>query len=338
MSNAEFLKAVSEGDVKLVQQLLEQGADINARDYRYESNALIIAIQGYQFAKISQRPFRHYLETAELLIDFGIDVNAQNKKGDTALILASRFGFREIVEMLVEAGADLDAQEYKYGTTALMASLYRDFGIAKYLILSGANIHIKDKKGTSAIIDASGTKQKEIVSLLLERGANPNDADYSGWRPLIDASGDAEIMKLLLANGADPNFNVEDGRTPLTRECDEGYFNTSKILLEGGADANMPNSGNGMTPLMYAANATEEALQLCELLIQYGADIDAQDDNGMTPLMYSARSRQIGVMKLLIEQGADVTITDEKGKTALDHVRSKKTRKEMEKMFQEVNF
>jgi ankyrin repeat protein len=61
-----------------------------------------------------------HLEVAKLLLEYGADVNTQNRNGWTALMLATRDGRPEIVTMLLEHGADMNIQ-YKDGRTAFVS-------------------------------------------------------------------------------------------------------------------------------------------------------------------------------------------------------------------------
>ena len=66
---------------------------------------------------------------------------------------------------------------------------------------------------------------------------------------------------------------------------------------------------------------------IVKLLIEAGAEIDAQDSEGKTALMIFPNEISIDPMnktKVLLEAGADVDIEDNKGKTALDHAADKK--------------
>jgi len=61
-------------------------------------------------------------ETTEFLVDFGADVNKQNKNGDTALILASNNNHNKIASFLIQcAGADPEIENY-YGEKAIISS------------------------------------------------------------------------------------------------------------------------------------------------------------------------------------------------------------------------
>jgi ankyrin repeat protein len=58
----------------------------------------------------------------ELLTSPGIDVNATDERGDTALIEAARFGHDQVARALLAAGANLKARD-KDGKTPLMLAV-----------------------------------------------------------------------------------------------------------------------------------------------------------------------------------------------------------------------
>jgi len=112
-----------------------------------------------------------YTEIVKLLLEAGADVNVKNKDGETALMKASYNGYTEIVKMLIDAGADVNIKD-RYGTTALMlASLYGYTEIVELLIKAGANVNIKNSYGGTALRWASANGSTKIVELLKEAGA-----------------------------------------------------------------------------------------------------------------------------------------------------------------------
>jgi ankyrin repeat protein len=102
-----FLRAAQSSDVVLLKLLLEHGADpkLNTDD---NTTPLMVAsgigwVEGvtYEWSKDANA------ETVKMLLDLGLDVNAQNSEGRTALMGAAHKGRNEIVQMLVDRGADL---------------------------------------------------------------------------------------------------------------------------------------------------------------------------------------------------------------------------------------
>jgi ankyrin repeat protein len=98
-------KYISTGDTALVKSMLDEGADVNAKD---DGLTLLIkaATEGY-------------LKTAKLLVDKKADIDARSNEGNTALMTASMAGYTKIVELLVNAGANIKAKN-NIGWTAEM--------------------------------------------------------------------------------------------------------------------------------------------------------------------------------------------------------------------------
>lgn len=71
----------------------------------------------------------------------------------------------------------------------------------------------------------------------------------------------------------------------------------------------------GCTPLHRAASTGKS--ELCELLIEEGADIDAVDRAGQTPIMSAVICYNKEIALLLIRHGADVDVEDKEGYTVL---------------------
>jgi ankyrin repeat protein len=79
-----------------------------------------------------------YSEFAKLLIEEGADINAQNNKGVTALMIASFRGKTKVAKLLIEEVADLNVQD-TWGYTALKWALIEGYTeIAELLREAGA--------------------------------------------------------------------------------------------------------------------------------------------------------------------------------------------------------
>ncbi|MGI9296975.1 MAG: ankyrin repeat domain-containing protein [Gammaproteobacteria bacterium] len=105
------------------------------------------------------------------------------------------------------------------------------------------------------------------------------------------------------------------------QECDlcvaAATGDTAKIteLIAAGAEVNITTYYGGM-PLMYAARHGRAAA--VDLLIENGADKDAQDDRGLTPVMIAVLAHQAEVVSiLLVQHGADGNIPMNNGWTPL---------------------
>jgi len=78
------------------------------------------------------------LDVVKLLIEVGVDINAKDIYGDTALIYASAYNHKEIVEILIEVGADISIKNNIFFTALKYASKKGHKDIVKLLIKAGA--------------------------------------------------------------------------------------------------------------------------------------------------------------------------------------------------------
>lgn len=102
----------------------------------------------------------------------GIDINATNMWGDTALIEACQWGSLKIVKLLLEAGYDVNFQSkakklhplFKGYTPLMHAAENGYLEIVEILLANGANVNIKNKAGLKAVDCAiHGIRQNYIV-------------------------------------------------------------------------------------------------------------------------------------------------------------------------------
>ncbi len=186
----------------------------------------------------------------------------------------------------------------------------------------------------------------ESVSALMKSGANVNLFWHGGTSPLIAATefGHPDIVRYLLAHGAQPNEGARPtGVSALFAALNHRDFAILTLLIEGGADVNLPNNGGG-TLLMIAALSNDQSLvnflkdhgarfgsgdeelfysaatgevQGIERLIAAGAKVNRPFERGVTPLMAAALNGQTSAVKALIAHGAHINAFDEVHDTAL---------------------
>lgn len=53
-------------------------------------------------------------------------------------------------------------------------------------------------------------------------------------------------------------------------------------------------------------------------MVEFGSDVN-EKSNGMTPLMIASRYNRVEIVELLLKNGANINLKDSKGKTALQH-------------------
>ena len=104
---------------------------------------------------------------------------------------------------------------------------------------------------------------------------------------------------------------------PIHTAAKNGDLAGVQAELDKGVDVNA--SGNGQSPLHLAAIMGH--VEVTELLIASGADLEGTDKYGNTPLHYAAHHGRKETAKLLITKGADVNVKRDNGKTPLDNAK-----------------
>jgi ankyrin repeat protein len=228
---------------------------------------------------------------------------------------------------------------------------------ARILLKAGADPNLATAEwGQTALIIASTMGQTDVVEALVEKGADPNIRDKNGFAALHAAVRDSQYgedaaqraaavatVKVLLKRGADPNIRIHqegkqtvqapnevsfEGATPVALAAEVNNLDAIKLLVEAGADPNIPTA-NGMTPLIFSAGGgTDEqrprplderalAVQTARYLVEHGADVNAAGDFRWTALHMAAYQGLNDVIEYLISKGAKTEVFDELGQTPL---------------------
>jgi ankyrin repeat protein len=376
-ANAEgqtaLMVAARTGDVDLARVLVRHGADVDARESWRGQTALMWAVA------------QNLPEMADFLIASGADVNVRTLANDwdrqvtnepraqyrptgglSTLQYAVRGGCMACVRAILERGADINAPNPD-GVTPLMVAIdnYR-FDIAAQLIDEGANIDVWDWWGRTALYVAIDVNTYLGGSGF---GSAPPPMEIDDTLNALD------IARRLLEAGADPNVQlvlhrpdragagrfVDDplrtGATPLLRAAMDGDVAAIGLLLEHGADVDLPNV-MGVTPFMAAAGMAvssrdmrggyrtldherlePRAIAAMEALHEAGADVNARvtdtqswtariarlntmtDRDGQTAIYATAGWGWTDAVSWLIDHGAALDIVDALGKSPLDAAR-----------------
>ncbi|XP_071447160.1 transient receptor potential cation channel subfamily A member 1-like [Hetaerina americana] len=298
--NVPLHSAVHGGDIKAVELCLKNGAIISTAQQDLSTPIHLACAQGAK--KVVELMFTmqpsekrtclaacdiqkmtpvhcaamfDHVETVEYLTKEGADVNAEDKDGRSALLLAASRAAWRTVHSLISLGADVSLQDNNQRNALHL------------VVLNGGRLeefadHLKK------------SKSEECLRLLL------NEKDNTGCTPLHYASRGGQIrsLKNLIHLGACVNLKNNNNESALHFAARYGRYNIACQLLDSDKGTFIINEcdGEGLTPLHIASQ--EGHIRVVQLLLNRGALLH-RDHNGRNPLHLAAMSGYTKTVELL---------------------------------------
>ncbi|KAJ6127880.1 hypothetical protein N7471_009097 [Penicillium samsonianum] len=350
--------AAQNGQMATLQKALDAGAPLAKKQVKgkLKTPGPIIS----QFGRKYYRSFRKFpphpislaasaghINIVRYMIDRGVIVNMSDPDGFTLLALAAIHGYASLAKYLLEVGA-------RQGIRSVLG--HRPMG----------DKTDKDNLMTEALFAAVLGGWVPVVKVLFTYGVNMN-FHFDGRTPLCIAAtnGMGDLVSLLLAYGASPDLPVGKRRSdiPLTAAVIEGHedivrmlvnrtasvhrtralafavsrgsVRLAEILLQRGAPpefcpSEIPKSWDEDEDWVqpFLAAAKRDSLELVELLLDYGADVNVQcfehfdygiEESYDRALLWAVHESQEAIVNLLLERGADPETSDETGQPVLTH-------------------
>lgn len=316
-----------------------------------------------------------YLEIVEILLNI-TDLSQEDENQANVLHYACSLGSFEVVHMVLDKIVlDLNKQD-RFGETAVHKAIKRKkFDLVEFLIKYGADLKINDEKGLcgyhyivihddseifldkynipdelfpNILIQAAEFNRTKTLRIFLDKFwklfhyDNAISRSYIGV--LLDKasfSGSLDCVKhLLSSNSLDGNL-IETALLEALQgnsyECFRYIYehipknidlNISKLLptaIESGSEdacklilEQQGTDPNGPDPETYLMVASANGnLEIIKLLVKYGADINRVHENLGSALIIAVVSNHVDIVRYLLEHGADLTLADENGYTPL---------------------
>jgi ankyrin repeat protein len=351
-----LMTAARTGSPEAIKLLLDRGANANAVDPEFAQTALMLAVRENHPAAVKALIEREAALNVRTRVgptpafrppckgtgcgSEGVGINrggipdrgqrAAINGGMTALLYAARDGRLEEARLLVGAKSQIQLADPNEITPLLMAILNGHLDVATFLLDQGADINAADFWGRTPLWAAVDLRNMDLdhgvdkgvdrapafdfIKLLLDHGAtvNARTKEYHPGRRWLYSLGDVSWVDMT-------------GQTPFLRAALSGDTKVMRLLLERGADPNIPTLA-GTTALMAAAGvnwtvaqtytvskeALMEAIKIC---LEHGADVNATNSMGLTAVMGAANRGSDDLIKFLVEKGARLDVKDATGRT-----------------------
>lgn len=290
-------------------------------------------------------------ESVETLLTHpDIDINLQDERGSTALVLAAEDGYRRVVEILLDKDANTEVMQVGSLGTALNRAIdYNRVAVVELLLARGANVHHTDVFKRGMLHSAAVNGQHEVLEILLkfDETLDVNMQDVNGKTTLHDAARNGSVLtvRILLEYGGDPTIKDNYGRTPIYVAREMNHTTLVDMLREArraraekreaqdvpgplpqrtatGSTIQSPRRTDTEmsvnTPLAIWSLASSESIDELKtrLITASEEEINAQDpDIGDSALHYSATRNNTDIARLLIEHGANMNLPNNYGRT-----------------------
>lgn len=182
------------------------------------------------------------VETIEKLLSKGVKIDARDRTGATALLIAAHGNKIAAAEALIDAGADVNAKDKISDSPYLYAGARGHLEILKMTLSRGADLKSTNRYGGTALIPASERGHVDTVRTLIEAGVDVDHINNLGWTALLEAIilGDGgerhqQIIGLLVEAEANVNLADGEGVTPLQHARRRGYREIERLLVAAGA-------------------------------------------------------------------------------------------------------
>ena len=329
-ANSAITEAAMAGDTAAVKRLLKEGADANTASPDGMTPLHWAAMKGVP-------------DLAQALLVSGANIEAKTRLGAfTPLHLASQAGHAMVIAHLIASGAKVDATTATGATALMHAASSGNAQAVTMLIENGAKTDATESaNGQTALMFAAALNRAEATQALLTRAANPSATSKVVNLAALTASDDsstqspppgvpapaarpaqAEVPGLTRAFNYNELIGQVGGLSALHFAARQGAADVVKVLVEGGAKANLPSAGDGTSPVLIAV--INGHFDIARYLLEHGADASAANAAGVTPL-YAAVNLQwapksfypqpraylqqhtgyLELMTMLLDKGAD---------------------------------
>ncbi|NMG02069.1 ankyrin repeat domain-containing protein [Azoarcus taiwanensis] len=171
------------GDTRQLVSLLNRGIDPNTIDEQGNSLLLLAAREGH-------------LRTVQAILQYRPNVLHRNLAGDSALMLATLGGHRDVVDELLDAGAELNHDGW---TPLIYAAFQGHLDLVEKFIERGADVHALAPNESNALMFAARNGHIQVVRRLLQTDIDlyhQNDRGFTAETWAL-SSGNTDIARLI---------------------------------------------------------------------------------------------------------------------------------------------
>lgn len=256
------------------------------------------------------------------LLAAGVDIEATDLNNRTALHHAASYGVSRQVAMLLSHGASPSQQDFRGATPMHYAALRAYTSCLRSLYQANKLTDVKNANGHTAFMWAA--MHGVDLSLITMLEANPvlsrQERDSAGRTALhLAAANDHfETVKVLVRSGFDAEEKNSKGQTALLVAASCGCVNAVHSLLDCGADIfSLDKDGNSALHLASRSDSSHEILLELLTWLQDHSVLNLRNSQNKTPLHCAVEGNAVSCVRSLVQNGADIHVRDFRGRDAM---------------------
>ncbi len=197
--NTPLIAACRIGDIIIVRELLDNGADVDAVNNDHENSLIAAAKNGH-------------LEIINYLIEHNADINIKDKIGYGVLHAAAGFGHLAVLEIIFPLCREKDFPDIFGNTPLIYAAMYGHNNIVAFLLENGANPNAQNVNGNTPLFEAAIYGHSATAKILVEYGARTDIANNENIFPHTIAYNNEfyDLFKYLSKKNSEQTDNTDN--------------------------------------------------------------------------------------------------------------------------------
>jgi ankyrin repeat protein len=305
----QLIAAAWKNDLRRARTLINQGADVNAKDNTVQSAYLLSTSEGY-------------LELLNLTLRHGANVDSKDSFNGTGLIRAADRGHADIAGRLIQADIKINHIN-NLGWTALHEAIILGNGSRRYvdtvlvLIAAGADLRLPSQRDQISPLDHATSKGHNEIAKVLRTAldADKPSKQVANQRLLAAARrGDATAAALAVRAGANLETRDQRGRTPLLLAVTEDRLAVARLLVHLGAN---PDALDDQHDTPWLVTGVTGSVDMVEVLLPAGPDLKIRNRFGGTSLIPASERGHVSYVRRVVRTDIEINHVNNLGWTAL---------------------
>lgn len=220
-----------------------------------------------------------------------------------------------IYKIVQEKHNNLNIQLENGMTVLMYCAVLNDLKLCNFFVDNGAKVHFKSNENYS-VIDYLLLSDNTIINndMIIFCNKIMSDVIFKYDKILLKISMDCkfftEDLQKFIIELINRGTNINDFEiTPIVFACKNNNIELVNLLIQFGANVNRSDDLN-ISPIIYACKNNN--IELTKLLIKSGADVNHSDNTNSTALIYASQFDNIELVKLLINAGAKIEVSNNK--------------------------